>query len=222
MDFIIHVGGRVVAARIIVGCCVVAARTVADRAVWVVRQSRCGGCVGRCSSSRGSPRSWRCADSGEVGCRRRKPTRARLLERPVLDPCKPGFCLQQRCGAGKHAVRALDVAVDHVEHALGRAVKDDLILEDGHPKHLAVEVVARHVQVEVDRRVVNGKMLHHVEQDLDLCHGRRRHTASDQTVDILFQLGVRLTHRLGDHVDHQSGHQHQRWCGATQPPLAGR
>jgi len=82
-----------------------------------------------------------------------KPTREQLLGRPVLDPCKPGFCLQQRCGAGKHTVRALDVAVDNVEHALGKAVKDDRILEDGHPEHVAAEVVARHVQVQVDRRV---------------------------------------------------------------------
>jgi len=107
------------------------------------------GCVGWCSSSRGSPRRWRCAGSGEAGCQRWKPTRARLLERLAFGPCKPGLCLQQRCRAGKHPVRALNVAVNHIEHALCRAVQDDLILEDGHPKHVAAEVVARHVQVEV-------------------------------------------------------------------------
>ena len=136
------------------------------------------------------------------------------------------FCfLQQSCGLGKHAVGAFNVAVDHVEHSLGRAVQDDLVLKDGHPKHLAAEVVARHVEMEVDRRVVDGKMLDQVEQDLDFGHRRRRHTAADQAVNVFCQLSVRLTHRLGDHFDNKDGREHQPQRGSDvdgDRPAGGR
>ena len=112
-----------------------------------------------------------------------------------------GFERQEGARCRHHAVRALDVPVQHAQHLRGESALHHVrVLKHLQPEDLARGVVARHVHVKVEVGVVGGKELDHVQDLLQPRQGdRTRAPWAYKAQQLVPRPCGRGTHACGHH-----------------------